>query len=57
MLSWGEGRLEPEKLAVKDLLRGGRAVEVTFVEMEEREVPAAIFELDGAAARARLGGR
>jgi hypothetical protein len=52
---WREGRrLEPTTLIAKEIGRGGVPLEVELVELEAREVPAALFELDDGAARAAL---
>jgi hypothetical protein len=54
---WAEGRqLRPRRIAIQDVLRGGRPVTVEFVTLEEVEIPARIFDLEGGSeARASLG--
>ena len=47
---WAETpRLQPRRLVIKDPIRGG-AVTVAFEEVEEREMPEEIFDLEGGAA-------
>jgi hypothetical protein len=47
-------RLEPAAIVAKDLARGGRPLEVEFVALEAREIPAALFDLTDGSARAAL---
>lgn len=47
-------RLEPATIVAKDLVRGGRPLNVAFVAIEARAVPEALFDLTDAAARRAL---
>ncbi len=47
-------KLVPGELAIADLVRGGPKRVVRFLEIEPRDLPAALFDLDDAGARARL---
>jgi hypothetical protein len=49
-----EARLEPRRLVIKDVVRGGAPLDVELVAMEERAVPEALFELSDGSARAGL---
>lgn len=60
-LEWNEkGPLYARRVLVEDLLRKGARTEVSVVELEERQVPDALFDLEDATARrvleARAGG-
>ncbi|OQC39940.1 MAG: hypothetical protein BWX64_01541 [Acidobacteria bacterium ADurb.Bin051] len=44
----------PARLVLKDVLRGTPPLEVEILEVEERPVPAALFDLTDGSARARL---
>lgn len=56
-LEWEEAsRPRVKRLVLRDGLRaGGGATEVLLIEMEERPVPAGLFDLDDGSERARLG--
>jgi hypothetical protein len=47
-------RLEPRRLVIKDVVRGGAPLEVEFVGIEARAVPESLFDLTNGSARAAL---
>ena len=54
-LDWAAGRRAwATHLLIRDRLRGGRATDVRVLELEERDVPEALFSLDDAGARRAL---
>jgi len=53
--SWREGkRLEPQTIVAKDVARGGSPLEVEFLSIESRAIPAGLFDLSDDSARAAL---
>lgn len=47
-------RLEPRRLVIKDVVRGGAPLEIELVAIEARAAPEALFELSDGSARAAL---
>jgi len=56
-VAWtADGRLHPRVMLLKDLLRRGIITRIEILEMEERPVPAGLFDPQDATERARLEG-